>query len=415
MTVVTPSSNLLAANQRLLELRATLNLCAREQVSKAAPAPVLETAESAPLHLLPAHLGWGSGALTAVLRQGARSEERRGGSEERGAKGEERRARSEERGARSETLNLQPETLNLKPETIKLYPDLAVAMLGQGQVAAGRVWLLLRHMDRVGCGVLRITIIRNHLTTPETPYYLCGQRQLNKLLKAGEGVFWQRDGEQLWLRSVGKVAVALGVGRLNGRSVALPVSVLLGGVGEVKAHFYASFHSGRKCHNPISRETLEKVTHVPARTQRAYDKTAGIVSRQNMAIGERYTAEAVQQRTWFQGTAVFDFIDHQGRQGPEKRHYVAWHLPNSYTGCHQPCSKGRQRKINRQIALVTQQARGNGLRRNRLFHPTGAAAARVYNRDSSKDRYWHQDDTPHRANGRATSRSLWWVLVAREP
>ena len=99
-------------------------------------------------------------------------------------------------------------------------------------------------------------------------------------------------------------------------------------MGLVKAHFYASFHSGRKHNDPISRETLEEVTGIPARMQREYEKIAGISKRQNMAVGERHTAENVQKRAWLQGTAVFDFIDHHGRQGPQKRHYIAWWQPS---------------------------------------------------------------------------------------
>jgi hypothetical protein len=187
------------------------------------------------------------------------------------------------------------------------------------------------------------------------------------------------------------------------------VTALLGGVGEVKAHFYASFHSGRKRANPISRETLEKITQVPARTQREYEKTAGVAAQRNFAVGERHTAENVQKRAWFHGRAVFDFIDYHGQQGPEKGHYVAWHLPNSYTGCHAVCSKGRQKKINRQIDLVKQKVRGNGLERNRLFHSNGAAAGKVYNRDSTKDRYWTSQE-------RERKRPIfWWVLSAKEP
>lgn len=416
-----PSSpNLIQANQQLLALRARFKTSREYVATNTFERSNSHTDELVPVNVLPAHLGWGSERLTAVLRAAVcRGEKTAESCQEDGEPGE---------GAGYEPASTQPiqtpgttatpaisgQAFEPDADFIKLYPDLALGMLGQGQVGAGRIWLLLRWLDRAGCGKLRITNTKEQLTTPTSAYYLCGERQLRKLLKAGEGIFWQRDGEQLWLRSVAKVAVALGVERLNSRPIALTLAALLGGVGEVKAHFYASFHSGRKSHSPISRETLEKVTHVPTRTQRAYEKTAGISAKRNMAVGEQYSAETVQQRAWFHGRGVFDFIDHHGKQGPEKRHYVAWHLPNSYTGCHAGCSRGRQKKINQEIGLVRGQARGNDFRRQRLFHPDGATAAKTYNRDSSKDRYWHQDTRQHSANGRGSSQCLWWVLVAKE-
>ncbi len=66
-------------------------------------------------------------------------------------------------------------------------------MLRQEQTAAGRLWLLLRHMDVDGRGVLRVVNLRETLTTPKTRHRLCGWRQLRNLLRQGEGLYWQRD------------------------------------------------------------------------------------------------------------------------------------------------------------------------------------------------------------------------------
>jgi hypothetical protein len=279
-------------------------------------------------------------------------------------------------------------------------------MLRQEQAAAGRIWLLLRHLDEKGQGWLRIVIIRQQLTNKTPGLQVCGWRQLRNLMRQGEGVFWRRDKTRIWLQSVAKVAAALGVERLAGRPVTLPLSVLLGGIGDFRAHLYASFHSGRRGNKPISRETLAVISGVPARTQREYEEIAGVTSRRNMAIGERYTPESVQKRAWLQGTAAFDFIDHHGRQGPEKRHYIAWHLPNSYEGCHQRATRGRMRKINREIGLVKKRAQGNGLR-DRLFHPDGAAAGKAYNRNGEVDAYWHSE------GGRRKKGALWYTLPGR--
>jgi hypothetical protein len=131
---------------------------------------------------------------------------------------------------------------------------------------------------------------------------------------------------------------------------------------------------------------------------------AGVKARQNMAVGEAFTKEAAEMRGWRQGTAVFDFVDYEGCQGRVNGRYVAWQLPNSYAGCHQLAARGRQKKLNQQIDLVQQQARGNDLR-TRLFYPTGAAAARAHNQNQGgHDSYWPNDC------GRRRSRRLWHTL-----
>ena len=299
---------------------------------------------------LPPHLGWGGAPITAAIRAAQQ--------------------RQQETAVHNQVRNLphcpqpnysssapSPDALPPSEQCVKLFPDIALGMLRQEQVAPGRVWLLLRHLDSEGRGWLRIDIIREQLTHKDSALRLCGWRQLRNLLRQGEGIFWRRDKTHLWLRSAGKAAAALGVARLVARPVALALKILRGGIGSVRAHFYASFHSGRRSQQPISRRTLEAATRVAARTQRLYERETGVKRRRNMAIGERYSAENVQKRAWAHGKASFDFIDHHGRQGPEKRHYIAWHLPNSYRGCHDPSPKGRMQKINRQIDLVNKRAR----------------------------------------------------------
>ncbi len=397
-----PSPTLLAANRRLNELRAQLqaqdptdNLSVGDGMLEAVKLP-WNASRSATLvekvAALPDHLGWGGAAVTAVIRATQPHQAKIGS---------------------VQILNQPPRSAACSPQTtptalessdkdtVKLFPDIALGLLHQSQEAPGRVWLLLRHLDREGQGRLRIDLVRERLTHEESAYHICGWRQLRNLLRQGEGVFWQQDKTYLWLRSAAKVATALGVEKLVGHPVALPLTVLLAGIGEVRAHFYASFHSGRRRNNPISRETLKTVTSVPQRTQQLYEDVAGVTRQRNIAIGERHTLENMQERAWQHGKTVFDFIDHHGRQGSEKAHYIAWHLPNSYEGCHQRCPKGRMKKINRQIDLVNIRAQGNGLQ-DRLFHTDGAKAGRAQGRQA--DNYWCN------GQGRKRRRGLWHVL-----
>jgi len=301
--------------------------------------------------------------------------------------------------------------------SVSLHPSLALGMLQAGQAAAGRLWLVLRYLDKEGRGWLRLDMVQEKLTAKEAELRICGRRQLRNLLRQGGGLFWKRDKERVWLKSTAKVAAGLGVERLSGRPVKLPVTALLGGIGQVRAHFYASFHSGRIADNPISRAKLEEITHVPERTQRIYEQASGVRSRPNFAVGERNKAEHIQERAWRHGRGTFNFVDHDGRFGTAGNRYVAWRLPNSYKGPHEAGPRGRQKKINLQIDLVNLGAQGNDLRagsstglRRRLFHQDGQGAAKSFNRDPEVDAYWSPDE-----NGRDRGDSRLWHVIGGRP
>ena len=306
------------------------------------------------------HLGWHSANVTTSVRR-ARARQ-------------EQKARAEAAGdlAWSPAPHDSPDKIKEDAPTgdarttgIKLYPDIALAMLRQELEAAGRIWLLLRHLDRDGRGWVDSVEARQALSTKGSALRVCGWRQLRNLFHAGQGVFWAWDGDRLWLKGTARVAAALGVRRLSGRPVALPVAALCKGIGAVRAHFYASFHSGRADAEgeamPIARATLEAVTSVPPRTQRAYEERVGASVRENYAIGGAKTDETLQERLWQRGRAVFTLIDRKGVHGEKHREYVAWQMPNSYTGPHEQRPRGRQRHLNRTLAdLRNHGDAGNG-------------------------------------------------------
>ncbi len=308
------------------------------------------------------------------------------------------------------------------PRSVKVYPDIALGMLRGDQAAAGRVWLLLRAIDVDGRGWLAAEDARAALCDVDSPLRLCGRRRLRQLLAGGEGLFWQRDDrDRVWLHGPARVAAGLGVARLGNRPVDVPLATLLGGIGDVRAHLYATFHSGRakemtsvelrmtndgRATNspvvlrhsslgaPIARDTLADLSGVCPRSQAAYEQRAGIVARANIALGERVAAArtanravggspgpAEQERAWRHGRALFRLKDHRGRQGPPGATYLAWRLPNGYGAGrgHRQRPKGRQKRINRQLAdLFTKGMTGNGESTIvKRFFSTAAAAFKV--------------------------------------
>jgi len=298
-----------------------------------------------------------------------------------------------------------PHLLPAKSQTVVVHPTMLLAMLKQNLEAPGRVYFLLRSIDTHGRGWLEIKNIRRLLTDKGSPWRICGWRRLRQLFKQGEGIFWQRDSkDRLWLKGAHKIAYALDCGRLVGFPIRLPISSLLGGIQAVRGAFYAAFHSGRAS-SPISRQTLCELSGVPERTQRSYDRVARVERQANIAIGERYSKETVEARAWKQGRAVFHFIDSRGLQGKPQAEYIAWHLPNSYTGPHERRSRANRKRVNRKLAdLVKKGIPGTSEERvERLFWPNGALAAKGYSRDPQRDAYW----LPHQPS---QSGQLWRVM-----
>ena len=448
--MTTASPELLAANRRLYLLRAQTEAqrpaaCAPAeqlaltrpqaqgvpQARLAAPSPANEESgfstavpclEPAVLPQivakLPAHLGWGSAPLTAVLRRvvsPVRPEPSVPVEAWSGARLIPQSASGDEATGR---LSSGP--------SVKLYPDIGLAMLRQGESAPGRLWLMGHHLDPVGRGVLRVDIIQQQLTSKNSNLYLCGKRQMRNLLREGEGVFWTRDKTHVWLYSAARVAHLLGVARLTGRPVALPVSAMLEGIGAFRAHLYAAFHSGRvrmgsnttegslpdKRTMPIARDTLEALCGVGQSSQRAYEVRLRLQPQTNYAIGEAASDQNKEERAWQQGQALFELKDYRGRQGREGKCYLAWQLPNSYDGQHQQRPKGRQKRINRQLKdLVMQGMPGNAEKAGetkgpeKRYYPNGRTASRARGRQAEQARYWRQGRPGH---GRFT---LWHPLA----
>lgn len=302
------------------------------------------------------------------------------------------------------------------PDFVKLYPDIGLGMLRQSLAAPGRIWLLLRLIDTRGAGWVFTETARVQLTGKQAVLRVCGWRQMRNLLRQGEGIFWHRDKKRIWLHSLAKTARALGVSRLTGKPVKIPVSVLTGTIGDTRAHLYAAFHSGRmqdtEKTRPISRRALTVLSGVGATSQRHYEEKTKVRTRANYAAGDVADAENGKERAWQVGRALFKLRDVNGRHGKTGRVYWAWRLPNSYAGPHQKASKGRQRRVNRELRdLVMQGMPGNGgetvachVKPKRRYFDNGCQAAKVWNRKPA-DLYWRSSN----GNGRAG----WWYFLNR--
>jgi len=395
----TPSAALEAANTLLLQRRAALRGRV-DEAAGAAPPFLLDDAQVEnrvnPAAALPAHLGWGSTAVTRSLRRAAGRQQRAGSLP--AAENSPSCATAAPPTERSSAAGTAP--LDLSRATVRLYPDLGTAMLREGAAAAGRLWLLCRLLDRAGQGALRIDLLNEQLTGKASPHFLCGRRRLRTLLQQGEGIFWTRNRARVWLYGTARAAAALGVRRLHGRPVAIPAARLLADARTSRAFLYAAFHAGREREDgpprPIARETIATLTGVPPARQREYEQIAGVRPQRNIAVGPRRNPEALETACWEQGGGVFILSDEKGKQGPPGRAYIAWQLPNSYETTLQSGPKGQQKRLNKQLADLSMQGMtGNGERTTqagqqarRWYFDNGAAAARAF--DGTESLYWRR-------------------------
>lgn len=395
----TVSDELQAAQARLRQIRERLRVGQSDgQASRpSATQDFAERPSAIPTLLthLPTHLGWESESFTKTVRQNEISP-----------------------AAPAWQLEISaaaasPPTPAI-PKTVKVYPDIAIGLLHQEHVAAGRVWLLLQAVDWQGRGWLDEKVARKLFTQKREALHFCGARQLRNLLARGDGIFWARGNGRIWLRSVAKVAFALEIPRLKMRPVAVPLRVLTQKIGTVRAHLYATFHSSRsktdQLSNPIARKTVAKLTQVRPRTQRRYERKAKVRRQQQFAIGASASTENLQARAWQQGCATFQFKDFKGKQGRAGGDYVAWQLPNSYVGPHVPQPKGCQKRINQTLTdLFMQGMTGNGRRDasvTRRFFGNGRLAAKAYLRNSTEDHYWR---------GAGNDRTQLWQVMEGNP
>jgi len=277
------------------------------------------------------------------------------------------------------------------PKTVTAYPTLLNAAATANQAPEMRVYLLARALDPGGRGSVDLADIRRLFTGKRSKWRIYKSwRGLREVLAQGDGIFWTRENGRLWLHTPARIARALDCGRLRGLPVAMTVRPLLKSIGTVRAHFFASYESGRRnTDRPISQAGLAAITGVPDRTQRAYNKRLKRkVRKNNVVTGQSYSTANIQELAYKHGRPVFRFVDWLGKRGPKKARYCAYRIADTRSCSHKQAAKGRLKKINRQIDLVNYLERGNNRKVDRTYHPDADSAAKAFNRDPEIDRVY---------------------------
>lgn len=269
-----------------------------------------------------------------------------------------------------------------QPTHITTFGTLTAAILKHDGGTVGRVWLVLRanFAGERQSGMVSADEL-NQCLSEHFPQY--SQRHLRDLLNRGEGIYWQRDSRgRLWLTGITALAERLDIERLQGTRVIIPLADLTGKLARMRTALQAAFHASRNSDNPISRATLRDLTGISERSQREQERQHAelIEAKANYCLDGRIDQECIHEHAFRYRQSAFQFTDFIGKQGDAGDIHLAHQLPNSYTARYQCASRGRKRKINRQLNRVTQGARGTEWQQiEGVFYDNGAKAVRQLN------------------------------------
>ena len=408
MTASSVSVQLLAAQARLDQLKTRHQLRTDPETTdqQQGASPVQQSIHDRQAVQLPEHLGLGSARFTAVWRQ-ATQNERDKADHSSDTKDWIAHLKRSSTNTKLSTEKQKEEQFHLYDELITVCPDLAFQCLQHKRTAEARIYYLLCYLDKNGRGWLDMSQITNSLTDKGSPLFVVGPRQLRNLLSKGDETFWQQDksNNRLWLRSQNKIARSFGITRFRHHPVHLTLTNFLAPLGELNAHFYASFHSGRASKSPISRGAISALTGISRRSQQRYEKIANVKAAQNFVLGPTDNNRQREEHLWQHGCATFTYTDYRGIYGRKGKKYLAWQLPNSYQGPHHRCSRNKRRLLNRKLDLVVNREQGNESAIKRLYFANGNEAAQHWNRDNRRRIYWQ---------GQSSVRTRWWHVLEPE-
>ena len=223
---------------------------------------------------------------------------------------------------------------------IKIYPDLMLAAARQENGGAVRLWFLAKSFNAGGCGAIPNKAFRQYMIND---------------LKVKRGVYdvWlaralhigiiQRQNTNLKLAGYAAAGVIVGCDRIGrGEYIPLEKFIKKGWLGYVWA---AWLKSHKLEDRPISRRTMRELSGIAERTQRLYDKQAGIKIQANYA-----------KDTTIPGSkGMVEYINEYGRDKIRSKAFlnnggITWRLPNNYKTKHiEEAPKGRLGRINSQL------------------------------------------------------------------
>lgn len=285
-----------------------------------------------------------------------------------------------------------------------IYPSITKMAKQTGTMPAYRLWLICRHLDQAGRGIVTAQQIKEATGTIFT------WRRCRQILPTGNGVYWQYDtnNDRLVLLSPSSVVIFAQKRGINfGLGVRVKITndnFLWAGHANFNATVYSAFHAAARTEaNPISRENVKAATGGVSRTsQKRYEKNR-VNQLCNFAILPANTD--LKDAAAANGNAITSFYDYYGHHGQPRATAVAQRLPNSYKSkVAVRGNRGTQRRHAKRIAanLDRMMGQGNGGRKtNRLFFDRAVDAYESYNKTGVA--FW-------RKTSKEAANNFWYIL-----
>jgi len=240
------------------------------------------------------------------------------------------------------SISKKPITYNSSQDSkrLKIYPDIMLAAARQENGGAVRLWFLAKNFNAGGCGAIPNKALRqyviNDLKVKRGVYDVWLARALHI------GII-QRQDTNLKLAGYAAAGVIVGCDRLGrGEYIPLEKFIKKGWLGYVWA---AWIKSNKLEDRPISRRTMRELSGIAERTQRLYDKQAGIKIQANYA----------KDTTRAGSKGMVEYINEHERDKIRSKAFlnngeITWRLPNNYKTKHiEEAPRGRLGRINNQI------------------------------------------------------------------
>lgn len=242
------------------------------------------------------------------------------------------------------------------PKTLRVDPELARLSIGLHVASQFRLWTIARQLTRSADGSSKVH--KRDLKSALRHYKIAYTRQhLNKLMRAGEGIFWNVSRKRLYIRSGTHVATCLTQQALETYPDLLQnkpgvTDVLLSPAGSLErweAMIYAGWLKHRN--NPtISREVLQLLFNRTADTLHRWETEH---LEKHLHIRSNYAQCAFYDTAAKVQPARLNSYIAQTRAGNALR--LIWQLPNTYlvkgikTHPHKGQSKTVRKAVNHQL------------------------------------------------------------------
>lgn len=267
---------------------------------------------------------------------------------------------------------------------VKTLPVLALHALRARPAGAWRAWILMRHLDTAGSGVVKQVDALAFAASLGT-----SKRRWKRWMKEAlseefiSKIVRHRDGREeivYKLRGVTSLARLLGCSTVGSRPVSIPADLVT--AENCIAYVWTAFLATLPLDRPISRAAMRELTGVPERSQLRYEAECNIRVTANYAV-TTLSDEHLPGVQEFEVGHAFSLRDPDTGE-----RVIAWRLPNCYEVL-EPDIRTRRRGSTRRINHELKQSSSANVSRGwdliRSYHNSEAGRKAVLARMRKKD------------------------------